>query len=38
MILEEVRKNKRFYQNRQSDNPTELVLSLVPKKKNKSQK
>lgn len=37
-IFEEVRKNKRFYQNRQSDNPTELVLSLVPKKKNKSQK
>lgn len=32
-IFEEVRKNKRFYQNRQGDTPTELVLSLVPKKK-----
>lgn len=32
-IFEEIRKNKRFYQNRQGDNPTELVLSLVPKRK-----
>lgn len=32
-ILEEIRKNKLFYQNRQGDNPTELALSLVPKKK-----
>lgn len=31
-VFEEIRKNKRFYKNRQGDNPTELVLSLVPKK------
>lgn len=32
-IFEEIRKNKRFYQNRQGENPTKLVLSLVPRKK-----
>ena len=32
-IFEEVRKNKRFYQNRKSDSDTELVLTLSPKKK-----
>ncbi len=32
-ILEEVRKNKRFYQYRKDDNNMELVLSLLPKKK-----
>lgn len=33
-IIEEIRKNKRFYKNRQEDTSTELVLSLVPKKRN----
>lgn len=31
-IFEEIRKNKRFYQNRKNDNNTKLVLTLLPKK------
>ena len=34
-IFEEIRKNKRFYQNRKGDNNTKLVLSISPKKRNK---
>ncbi len=32
-LLEEVRRNKKFYPNRQSDTPRQLILSLTPKKK-----
>ena len=32
-IFEEVRKNKRFYQNRKGESNTELVLKILPKKK-----
>lgn len=32
-LFDEIRKNKRFYQNRQLEEPRPVVLSLIPKKK-----